>query len=131
MKHSRRGLEVSWNNEGLRFDSRQDVRCPTPRQGNVCKQDGEPALAGAGSRTISDAVDPEAGRADTLELGRRYGHSLPLACRRLTAPPRSADLTSLAYDIGLRAVLWIADFAPRLREIASFCTAFTAARCAR
>ena len=43
------------------------------------KQDGEPALAGAGSRAISDAVDAGAGRVETLELGHRYGHLSPLA----------------------------------------------------
>ena len=42
------------------------------------KQDGEPALAGAGSRAISDAVDAGAGRVETLELGHRYGHLSPL-----------------------------------------------------
>jgi hypothetical protein len=43
------------------------------------KQDGEPVLAGAGSRAISDAVSADAGRVETLELGRRYGHLAPLA----------------------------------------------------
>ena len=43
----------------------------------VWKQDGEPALAGAGSRVISDAVDAGAGRVETLELGHRYGHLSP------------------------------------------------------
>jgi hypothetical protein len=42
------------------------------------KQDGESALAGAGSRAISDAVDAGAGRVETLELGHRYGHLSPL-----------------------------------------------------
>jgi hypothetical protein len=42
------------------------------------KQDGEAALAGAGSRAISDAVDAGAGRVETLELGHRYGHLSPL-----------------------------------------------------
>jgi hypothetical protein len=42
------------------------------------KQDGEPALASAGSRAISDAVDAGAGRVETLELGHRYGHLSPL-----------------------------------------------------
>jgi hypothetical protein len=42
------------------------------------KQDGEVALAGAGSRAISDAVDAGAGRVETLELGHRYGHLSPL-----------------------------------------------------
>jgi hypothetical protein len=44
----------------------------------VWKQDGEPALASAGSRAISDAVDAGAGRVETLELGHRYGHLSPL-----------------------------------------------------
>jgi hypothetical protein len=43
------------------------------------KQDGEPALARAGSHAISDAVDAGAGRVETLELGHRYGHLSPLA----------------------------------------------------
>lgn len=43
------------------------------------KQDGESALARAGSRAISDAVDAGAGRVETLELGHRYGHLSPLA----------------------------------------------------
>jgi hypothetical protein len=42
------------------------------------KQNGEPALAGAGSHAISDAVDAGAGRVETLELGHRYGHLSPL-----------------------------------------------------
>ena len=42
------------------------------------KQDGEPALAGAGSRAISDAVEGGAGRVEVLELGHRYGHLSPL-----------------------------------------------------
>jgi hypothetical protein len=42
------------------------------------KQDGETALAGAGSRAISDAVDAGAGRIEALELGHRYGHLAPL-----------------------------------------------------
>jgi hypothetical protein len=42
------------------------------------KQDGEPALAGAGSRAISDAVVAGAGRVEVLELGHRYGHLSPL-----------------------------------------------------
>jgi hypothetical protein len=44
----------------------------------VWKQDGEAALAGAGSRVISDAVDAGAGLVETLELGHRYGHLSPL-----------------------------------------------------
>jgi hypothetical protein len=44
----------------------------------VWKQDGERALTGAGSRTISDAVDAGSGRVETLELGHRYGHLSPL-----------------------------------------------------
>jgi hypothetical protein len=42
------------------------------------KQDGERALAGAGSRAIADAVNAGAGRVETLELGHRYGHLSPL-----------------------------------------------------
>jgi hypothetical protein len=42
------------------------------------KQDGEPALVGAGSRAISEAVDAGAGQVETLELGHRYGHLSPL-----------------------------------------------------
>jgi hypothetical protein len=42
------------------------------------KQDGELALASAGSRAISDAVEAGAGRVETLELGHRYGHLSPL-----------------------------------------------------
>jgi hypothetical protein len=42
------------------------------------KQDGELALAGAGSRAISDAVEAGAGQVETLELGHRYGHLCPL-----------------------------------------------------
>src|SRR5262245_3620931 len=42
------------------------------------KQDGEPILASAGSRVISDAVIAGAGRVETLELGHRYGHLSPL-----------------------------------------------------
>jgi len=44
----------------------------------VWKQDGEPALAGAGSRAIGDAVAAGTGRVETLELGHRYGHLSPL-----------------------------------------------------
>jgi hypothetical protein len=44
----------------------------------VGKHDGEPVLAGAGSRAISDAVEVGAGRVATLELGHRYGHLSPL-----------------------------------------------------
>jgi hypothetical protein len=44
----------------------------------VWKEDGEPALAAAGCRAISDAVDAGAGRVETLELGHRYGHLRPL-----------------------------------------------------
>jgi hypothetical protein len=43
------------------------------------KQDGEAALAGTGSRAISDAVEAGAGRVEVLELGHRYGHLSPLA----------------------------------------------------
>jgi hypothetical protein len=43
------------------------------------KQDGEPALSGACSRTISDAVEAGAARVEVLELGHRYGHLSPLA----------------------------------------------------
>jgi hypothetical protein len=42
------------------------------------KQDGEPAIAGAGSRVISDAVEAGAGRVEALEHGHRYGHLSPL-----------------------------------------------------
>ena len=42
------------------------------------KQDGEPVLASAGSRAVSDAVDAGSGRVETLELGHRYGHLSPL-----------------------------------------------------
>jgi hypothetical protein len=41
------------------------------------KQDGEAALAGAGSRAISDAVNAGAGRVEALELGHRYGYLSP------------------------------------------------------
>jgi hypothetical protein len=44
----------------------------------VWKQDGEVALAEAGSHTISEAVKAGAGRVETLELGHRYGHLSPL-----------------------------------------------------
>ncbi len=44
----------------------------------VWKQDGEPALVGVASQTISDAVKAGAGRVETLELGHRYGHLSPL-----------------------------------------------------
>jgi hypothetical protein len=42
------------------------------------KQDGEPVLASAGSRAISDAVNASAGCVEPLELGHRYGHLTPL-----------------------------------------------------
>jgi hypothetical protein len=42
------------------------------------KQDGESALASAGSRAISDAVEAGVGHVETLELGHRYGHLSPL-----------------------------------------------------
>lgn len=42
------------------------------------KQDGEAALAGAGSHAISDAVERGAGQVEALELGHRYGHLSPL-----------------------------------------------------
>jgi hypothetical protein len=42
------------------------------------KQDGEPSLASARSRAISDAVNAGAGHIETLELGHRYGHLAPL-----------------------------------------------------
>ena len=44
----------------------------------VWKQGGEATLAGAGSRTINNAVKAGAGRIETLELGHRYGHLSPL-----------------------------------------------------
>jgi hypothetical protein len=40
----------------------------------VWKQDGEPALARAGSRAISESVEAGTGRVETVELGHRYGH---------------------------------------------------------
>jgi hypothetical protein len=42
------------------------------------KQDGEAALAGAGSHALSNAVEAGVGRVETLELGHRYGHLSPL-----------------------------------------------------
>jgi hypothetical protein len=42
------------------------------------KQDGEIALASAGSRVIADAVEAGAGQVKVLELGHRYGHLSPL-----------------------------------------------------
>jgi hypothetical protein len=42
------------------------------------KQDGEPVLASAGSRAISDAVNAGAGCVEALKLGHRYGHLAPL-----------------------------------------------------
>jgi hypothetical protein len=42
------------------------------------KQDAEPALAGAGSHALSNAVEAGAGQVDILELGHRYGHLSPL-----------------------------------------------------
>jgi hypothetical protein len=44
----------------------------------VWKQDGEVALAGAGSHLLSNAVEAGVGRVETLELGHRYGHLSPL-----------------------------------------------------
>jgi hypothetical protein len=44
----------------------------------VWKQDGEAVLAGAGTRTVDDAVKAGAGRVETLQLGHRYGHLSPL-----------------------------------------------------
>ena len=43
------------------------------------KQDGDRALAEAGSRALDDAVTAGAGRVETLDLGHRYGHLSPLA----------------------------------------------------
>jgi hypothetical protein len=43
------------------------------------KQDGESALASAGSRAISNALDAGSGDVQILELGHRYGHLSPLA----------------------------------------------------
>jgi hypothetical protein len=45
----------------------------------IWKQDGEIALASAGAHAIADAVEADAGRVETLELGHRYGHLTPLA----------------------------------------------------
>jgi hypothetical protein len=42
------------------------------------KQDGEAALVSARSQALGDAVQAGAGRVETLELGRRYGHLSPL-----------------------------------------------------
>jgi hypothetical protein len=42
------------------------------------RQDGEAALAEAGSQRISDAVKAGAGQVETLESGHRYGHLSPL-----------------------------------------------------
>jgi hypothetical protein len=44
----------------------------------VWKQDGEVALASAGSHVISAAVEHGSGRVELLELGHRYGHLSPL-----------------------------------------------------
>lgn len=43
------------------------------------KKEGDAALAGLASGVIQDAVQAEAGRIETLELGHRYGHLSPLA----------------------------------------------------
>jgi hypothetical protein len=43
------------------------------------KQGGEAAIASAGSRAISDAVEAGSGHVETLKLGHRYGHLSPLA----------------------------------------------------
>jgi hypothetical protein len=43
----------------------------------VWKQDGEAALAAAGSHAVSDAAEAGAGRVEILELGHRYGHLSP------------------------------------------------------
>jgi hypothetical protein len=64
-----------------RFYRARDAFC-APRFNalyRVWKEDGEAALAAAGSRAISDAVDADAGRVETLGLGHRYGHLSPLA----------------------------------------------------
>jgi hypothetical protein len=42
------------------------------------KQDGDRALAGAGSPALDHAVTAGTGRVETLELGHRYGHLSPL-----------------------------------------------------
>jgi hypothetical protein len=42
------------------------------------EQDGETAVAAAGSHAINDAVKAGAGQVETLELGHRYGHPSPL-----------------------------------------------------
>jgi hypothetical protein len=43
------------------------------------KKEGDAALAGLTSSAIHDAVQAEAGKIETLELGHRYGHLAPLA----------------------------------------------------
>ncbi|GAC1456455.1 MAG: hypothetical protein PVSMB1_06150 [Gemmatimonadaceae bacterium] len=42
------------------------------------KQDGDVALAEAGSNSIHDAVTAGSGQVETLDLGHRYGHLSPL-----------------------------------------------------
>jgi hypothetical protein len=44
----------------------------------VWKQDGDAALAEVGSQAINDAMKACAGRVESLELARRYGHLSPL-----------------------------------------------------
>jgi hypothetical protein len=43
------------------------------------KKEGDVALAGLASGAIQDALQAEAGKIETLELGHRYGHLSPLA----------------------------------------------------
>jgi len=43
------------------------------------KKEGDAALVGLASSAIHDAMQTEAGRIETLELGHRYGHLSPLA----------------------------------------------------
>ncbi len=42
------------------------------------KKEGDAALTGLASSAIQDAVQAEAGKIETLELGHRYGHLSPL-----------------------------------------------------
>lgn len=61
------------------YESRESFSAPRFKAlYRAWKQDGEPALQGAGSHAISDAVKAGAGRVEVLELGHRYGHLSPL-----------------------------------------------------